>query len=155
MKKRPKTLRFLDQALASDTDDCIPWPYAKSGDGRGQLMVDGKLVLAHRHVCRMVYGDPPSEQFDTAHSCHNGHLGCINPKHVRWATRKENMNDGVRWRDRRGEKHAQAKLTDNDAIAIRSEYLEGKLTHRDLGKRYGVSHTVIGHIIRRSAWAHL
>lgn len=52
---------------------------------------------------------------------------------------------------RKGQEAGRAKLTDADVLAIRED--PGK--HRDIAKRYGVTHTMIGFIKRRKAWTHL
>lgn len=43
------------------------------------------------HICTMVHGPKPSNHHSATHSCGNGHRGCINPKHIRWRTHRENM----------------------------------------------------------------
>src|SRR5690349_16534473 len=73
--------------------DCLKWPFADDGKGYGVIKVDGRQQYAHRIMCTLVNGEPPTELHETAHSCGNGHLGCVHPGHVRWATRAENHAD--------------------------------------------------------------
>lgn len=54
-----------------------------------------------------------------------------------------------------GEDVGSSKLTNHDVTMIRQLYAEGSHTHRSLGERFGVCHTVVGRIIKRTAWAHI
>ncbi|WP_435658128.1 HNH endonuclease [Brucella pituitosa] len=99
-------------ALNYSGDECLTWPFGKTGDGYGVLKVSPDS-LAHRVICRMVYGDPSSEDLVAAHSCGNGHLGCVNPKHLRWATYKENSQDMIsHGRARNGYTKSRSPLED-------------------------------------------
>lgn len=82
-----------------------------------------------------------------AHSCHNA--GCCNPKHLRWATRLENMDDAVK------AKRQWSKLTEAEVAQIRREYLMGSVTYAELATAFSVSATAIGCIVRRQLWKHL
>ena len=50
----------------------------------------------------------------------------------------------------RGERNGQTKLTDEDVLAIRAEYATGTVTQRDIARRYSVSQTHVGQIVRGS-----
>lgn len=80
-------LKFLENSLLLETDDCIIWPYGKDGDGYG--FMNGKAV--HREICFRVHGEPVSDANQAAHYC--GNCSCVNKRHLRWATRSENMLD--------------------------------------------------------------
>lgn len=96
---------FLREATAYRGTDCRFWPFAHNDAGYGHLTIDGKRVYAHRLICEAING-PPDEGCYTAHSCGNGHLGCITPAHLRWATPKENTADAIRHgRVARGDQH--------------------------------------------------
>jgi hypothetical protein len=45
---------------------------------------------AHRAMCRLIHGNPPTPKHQAAHSCGNGRRGCVHPGHLRWATDAEN-----------------------------------------------------------------
>ena len=85
-----ETRRFVEAALHSATDDCVLWGFAKSYP---HVRLNGKLERAHCVVCRQVHGEPPSPEHEVAHNC--GDRRCINPRHLRWATHQENMDDCV------------------------------------------------------------
>jgi hypothetical protein len=83
--------RFVEVALSSDLETCIIWPYSKDSDGYGWALLDGMTRSVHRYVCEKEHGPPIGERNQAAHSC--GEPACINRKHLRWATRSENMMD--------------------------------------------------------------
>ena len=50
------------EAVLSETDDCILWPYGSDQHGYGRVRWDGKQQRTHRLVCRLVHGDPPPDR---------------------------------------------------------------------------------------------
>lgn len=146
-------IAFLDTALAHVGDDCLIWPFARSTTGRGQVWLDGKLQFAHRVVCRRAHGDPPSTDYEVAHSCGRGHEGCVAPSHLRWTTHTNNMADTLLHGTRtRGERTGTSKLKEPDVLAIMSS--KGVIPQRRLARLYGVSAGTIGdiHSGRRWSW---
>lgn len=55
----------------------------------------------------------------------------------------------------RGERNGFTHLTEADVRAIRAEYAGGGVSQSQLAKRYGVSQTGIGHIVRGVTWKHV
>ncbi len=55
----------------------------------------------------------------------------------------------------RGERHGGAKLTESDVVKIRSLYAAGGVSHRDLGREFGVSQGAIRLIVLRINWSHV
>jgi len=41
-------------------------------------------------MCRLANGDPALPWLEASHTCEQGHLGCVNPKHLEWETHYEN-----------------------------------------------------------------
>jgi hypothetical protein len=148
-------LRYInDVSIPYIRDECLIWPYSKGSNGYGLVKHNGKHALVHRLVCEEVNGPPPTLKHEAAHSCGNGHLGCVNPKHLRWDTPKGNAADRIiHGTHRRGERQWQAKLTVDKVLAIRS--LEGKFTKKEIGNMFGVVRQTISDIILRKKWAHL
>lgn len=145
-----ETHAFLESLFDQAIDECITWPYAKDRKGYGVITIDGANRIVSRIVCERLYGPPPSDSHQAAHSCGHGHLGCVNPRHLRWATVSENMNDKVlHGTSNRGEANANSKLTVKDVRFIRSCR---DVSQRDLAKRFGVHFTTINDIIRRKKW---
>jgi hypothetical protein len=141
-------------ALTYKEDDCLTWPYYTDKYGRSIVHSDGKLHYGSRLVCELVHGDPPSPAHIAAHNCGNGHLACVNPKHIRWATKQENSDDMIAHGTRqRGEATPAAKLTANQVREIRT--LASSMTQMDLAARYGVGREAISKIVTGRRWAWL
>lgn len=87
-------MRFIHEvALQHTGEECLIWPFGRNGDGYGSVQVDGKMVNAHRYLCQIAHGEPPTATHQAAHSCGKGHLGCVAKNHLRWATPAENQAD--------------------------------------------------------------
>jgi hypothetical protein len=86
---------FVDISLLIETDECIIWPFAKNNDGYAVFKYQHKRMYVSVYICTKVYGPKPTPKHEVAHSCGNGHIGCINKRHIRWATRKENVEDAI------------------------------------------------------------
>ena len=150
IENRGKPLKFFNSALSYRGDDCLIWPYAKS-HGYGMMRRDSKYRAVHRLVCESIHGAAPSPKHQAAHSCGNGNLGCINPRHLRWATRIENAADTIiHGTHNRGERCANAKLSSHDVIEIRA--MAGTMTHKEISKMFGVGRQTVTDIISRRWW---
>jgi hypothetical protein len=87
-----KAEEFALSLRHSETNECIQWPYTRDRQGYGRISFGGHQI-ASRFICEMTHGKPPTPEHEAAHSCGNGHLGCVNPKHLSWKTHAENMGD--------------------------------------------------------------
>lgn len=147
---RPGALKFLRGTLSVNTKECIQWPFYRDKLGYGKITYKGRVRYASRLVCEMAHGEPPSSRHNAAHSCGNGHLGCVNPNHLRWATQLENGADMIKHgRSPRGNHH-QAKITVSDVRRIRSLYK--KLPPKTLALEYGITRGSIYAIQHRHRW---
>lgn len=139
-------------ALKFDSDECLRWPISLNANGYGQFGLNGKMQTASRYVCEAVKGPAPSPDHHAAHNC--GNKWCVNPRHLRWATPVENNADKVTHNTHnKGERHGNSKLTDKQVLAIRS--MDGKASHSQIAKLFGVSQTMVSRIIRRDGWSHI
>jgi hypothetical protein len=139
--------------VTAPKDRCVPWPFAKTGQGYGLMWRNGKKAMAHRYVCELQHGAPPSNKHDAAHTCGKGHEGCVNPHHLVWKTRAENMADKIaHGTHSRGEQHPQAKLTEKAVLHIRKAVAARTSTQADLARRYGVHPQYIHCIVSRRSW---
>lgn len=142
---------FLDDAIRSQTDDCIVWPFNVTWNGYGMFWHQGRMQPASRVSCGLAYGAPPTERHEAAHSCNN--RACVNPRHLRWATASENAADRIQHgTSNRGSQSPHAKLTEADVLEMRKLRKETKITYRELGERYGVSTSAAGHAVSGVWW---
>jgi hypothetical protein len=95
---------FFARILASSpTDECILWPFALSPNGYGATSPERYgTKYAHIYVCEKVHGPKPTPGSLACHApviCNQ--KACVNPAHLRWATRRENaldtVLDGTNW----------------------------------------------------------
>jgi hypothetical protein len=136
-------------------EKCWFWPFTRNPNGYAEITLNGKKARVHRLICERVHGPAPEANLDAAHSCGNGHFGCINPHHVRWDTRSGNCADKTRHgTDNRGSRHPMAKLSETNVRYIRAMSEQG-LTKVQLAEQFKVSPGNIALIVSRKSWAHL
>lgn len=146
---------WLYSHAAHTGEECLQWPFAHRGNGYGILTAfSGKVVSAHREMCEAAHGKPPSLEHIAAHSCGNGHKGCVNPRHLRWATQLENAADRiVHGTEARGERNAHAKLTEEGVKEIRA--LWPAVSQNELARRFSVTQCTVWRALHRKSWAWL
>jgi hypothetical protein len=109
------------------------------------------MESVHRIICEEINGPPPTLKHEVAHSCGQGRLGCVTPKHLRWATRVENREDMIAHGTRNyGERNGGAKLTKPQVLAIRAT--PRTISNRQIARNYGVSETTVHAILARKKW---
>lgn len=147
-------LRFLRHCLLVEHDECIPWPFARKDHGQGCIWFGDKLRVASNLLCEWAHGAAPSDSHQAAHSCGNGHFGCVNKRHLSWKTPTENAADRVtHGTDNRGGKHPLSKITEADVLLIRA--MRDKVSQRELARRFGISQGTIFDIQTRKTWRHI
>lgn len=147
-------IRWLQAAILEDTDDCQIWPFKPDGRGNGYgiFALNGVLYRAHRFVCELTNGLPPTEKHEAAHEC--GVSLCCNKRHISWKTHKENIADKVvHGTNLIGERHHQCKLSKAQVIEIRG--LRNRVSRRAIAERFGVGRSTIDNIIDRTTWRHI
>lgn len=142
-------------AVTYDGDECLIWPFGRHKDGYAQGRYPGySSCRADRIICELVHGAPPSDDHQAAHSCGKGRYGCVNPKHLRWATPAENEADKlIHGTIVRGSRHKNAKLTEGDVTAIRA--MLGRATHEDIAAIYGVTRSTVSLVASGATWSWL
>lgn len=141
--------------LHSDAVACLLWPYSRDNHGYAQASVGGRVRKVHQVICEKRHGPRPSRQHDAAHSCGNGHLGCVNPNHLRWKTHAANSLEMVEHgRSPRGSRNGAAKLTSGQVIALRARADKGE--HQPtIAAEYGISSATVSMIKLRKNWGWL
>lgn len=151
---RGAKLKWLRENSGHDGDECLTFPFPLGRHGYGHVTIDGVSHRAAHAMLRVADGPPPTPDHECAHSCGNGHLGCVNPSHLRWATSKENTDDQRKHGTLvRGSRHGMAKLAASDVRKIRG--LAGKVQHAELGEMFGVSASHISGVISGKEWGWL
>lgn len=145
-------MAWIEDHLSYAGDECIAWPFTKSKEGYGRIWAYGRMYPSYRLMCELAHGGPENPDLQAAHSCGNGRFGCMNPKHLRWATRAENEADKKKHGTvGRGAKNPAAKLSDFDVEAIRE--IAPYATQATLCRHYGISSTQISRIVNGKRWA--
>jgi hypothetical protein len=136
---------FMEEALKYVGDDCLFWPF--SHEAQLNMIEENGKRRPHkvpRLICEATHGKPPTTKHEAAHECGNGHLGCVNPKHLTWKTHVENMRDmiahGTSTKDKPNK--SARKLSNEQVAEIRASKVPG----RKLAKSYNVGKTTIGSI---------
>lgn len=145
---------LINEVLPYEGDDCLIWPYARSSWKYGSIWIDGKSHKVHRISCEHANGPSPSPKHEAAHECGNGHLGCVNPRHVTWKTRSDNQLDrATHGTSNRGERSGKAKLTEDQVRQIKA--FKGQIGNRRLAKMFGVQRGTTMCIHRGKSWSWL
>lgn len=141
--------QYIRDHLNYQGNGCLWWPYGTNNKGYGLACIGGVQKTASLWMCILVNGEPPEAGMVAAHDCGNGHLGCIHPKHIRWKTHRENMQDKKEHgTEIYGERNGKTKLTEQDVRAIRAAP-----PHLDLlMKKYGMSKHGISKIRSGKRW---
>jgi hypothetical protein len=126
--------------------------HALDSNGYPAAFINGKTKRLHRYSYEVHFGPIPSN-LCVCHKCDNKR--CINPKHFFLGTKAENTKDMKdKGRARRGAEHFRTKLNECEVKNIRSLYSEG-ISETFLAEFFGVSYSVIYHIVRGKTWAWL
>lgn len=155
-QQRQAKIDFVLSAAAATHDECIIWPWSRDKDGYPKFTAPGGVTArAHRYVCRLVHGPAPESSPIAAHSCGNGHLGCISGRHLRWKDAQGNSDDCVaHGKLSMGEAHSSAKLTEAQVKTILS-LLHAGVPRASIARMFCVTPSNIGHIKMGRKWKHL
>lgn len=131
--------QWLKDHLDFNGQECLLWPFSRNWNGYGMLGVEGKIIYAHRVMCKLVNGEPPTPKHIAGHSCHNGGGGCVHPKHLSWKTGRQNLlerreagtNTKKRW-------NVNGTLTETQMQEICT--LRGYLNQRQIADQFGITY---------------
>lgn len=136
--------RWIRQQLDhEDKKFCVIWPFCRAQNGYPQV---GKAkVTVTRIMCERRHGPPPTPRHQAAHSCNNGHNGCVNQWHLDWKTPAENQLDRP---DRIG--RSQRKLLPNQVDEIRR--MKDRERTVDTAARFSVTEANVRQIQSGKTW---
>jgi hypothetical protein len=145
-KGKSANLQWLRDHVSHVGDACLIWPFGKRWNGYGQVGDgNGKVAYPHRIMCEMVHGAPPTAKHVAAHSCHNGHNGCVHPKHLDWKTARQNVLERKNVPDMDWPTRQTSIPAEHIAKIIE---LRGKMNQREIGKMFGISYQHVSVIQR-------
>lgn len=130
---------YLDH---QEKEFCLIWPFTRAQNGYPVAGGDN-AIRPHRIMCEHRNGPPPSDGHQAAHSCDNGHLGCVNQWHLSWKTPSENQKD-------RKNRVGVRKLTPADVDDIRS--MKSRERTVDTAARFNVTEANIRQIQAGKTW---
>ena len=152
-KARPgEPMAWLREAVATETEECQIWPFARSTKGYAWMKHEGRVRRGHQVALMLIGQELPARPFEIRHLCGRGHLGCVNVRHLAIGTHAENMADRVEHgTSNRGERCGKSKLTEAQVREIRADHR----SQRAIAKDYGVSFVTVGNIKRGTLWGWL
>lgn len=137
----------LDAIRSMATDDCIIWKRSQS-KGYAKASVGKRTVNLHRLLCEEAHGPAPSIHHQATHTC--GHSLCLNKRHLRWGTPKQNAADKkMHGTNNDGPRNGSVKLTWATVRQIRTT--QG-MSQRALAAQHGVSQALISMIRTEKVW---
>lgn len=130
-------------------DECVLWPFSLS-QGYGTVWFDGRVHMAYRLVCTWAHGPAPFPKAHAAHSC--GVRRCVNPHHIRWATRTQNERDKhIHGTSNRGERHGMHVLT-ADAVRSIRELRAAGIARAVVAEKFNISLSSVSRVARGRGW---
>jgi len=150
--------KWLDEVAAPFTGpDCLPFPFSLMKSGHGHISARLGANYAHTYIAKRVLGECPAGH-EVCHDC--GNPSCVNPKHLYWGTRSENMDD--RWRHggmtlppvKRGASNGNSVMTEEQARSAKAQLKLG-VKPCDIAKQSGVRTATINNIKYGTSWAWL
>lgn len=152
------TERFWSKVNKDAPGGCWEWTANKNNKGYGMFSVSSYVgkQLAHRLSYEAAFGRIPNGGL-VLHSCDNPR--CVNPKHLRIGTHKENVAD-MDERKRRvtnspyGEDNWNSILTADQVIQMRRDYILG-VPKGQIAEANGINKASLADVIRGKSWKHL
>lgn len=146
--------RFWEKIAVGKPDECWPWKGAKKRHG-AQTKWKGLNIGPHALAYALNGGSFERGPITRHVGCRNPM--CCNPSHLAAGTHKDNSDDrerdGMTARGAANGARKKAKLTDDAVREIRHLYENTAITQLALGKKFGVSATLIGMVVLRERWA--
>lgn len=142
-KGKGKGATWIKAHVSHQDPQCLRWPFSYDrAHGRGRLGYLGKIWWAHRLMCLLAHGEPPTPKHQATHSCGNGHMGCVNPRHLEWKTNSENQLERTAHGSPVGQRFGnRTPLTPAQVQEIR--LLKGLMTQFKIADRFGIKRGVV------------
>ena len=118
------------------------WTSSKNSQGYGHITIMNDHYRAHRVSYAFAYGKIPDGKI-ICHKCHNP--SCIRPDHLYAGTYVDNAQDAV-------DRGTIGELGKENAKEIREKYSTGNYIQSDLANEYGISNSLVCHVIKGKKW---
>lgn len=150
--------RFWSKVFKDPHSECWKWQANKNNKGYGMFRPGGVAPkrLAHRLSYEDCFGAIPRGTL-ILHSCDNP--SCVNPEHLRLGSHKDNVADmDIRGRrittQLKGEQNPISKLTTDQVITIRGDYLSGN-SIQQIAAKFELSELSIPDYVSGRSWTHI
>lgn len=146
--------KFFENVVIVDGDNCWFWVgYTKPRTKKSYdyaLITLTPIMYAHRFSYSYFNKEFIPEGMFIMHTCDVPY--CVNPKHLRLGTPKDNTQDAVsKGRMACGERHGLAKLSEKQALEIHNS----NKSIKELMVEYNISDSQIERIKKGQRWAYL
>lgn len=141
------------------TETCWLWTAACRRGGYGAMWDGTKINAAHRLSWEIANGKIVDD-LCVLHKCDTP--ACVRPDHLFLGTVADNQTD-MKLKGRRkgingglvGSNHGMAKLSNEQVLEIRKLADAGKISKRQIARRFCVTHPLISQIHKRKVWRHI
>jgi hypothetical protein len=151
---KPKSLaeRYWKRVIVNEVG-CWEWNGSTNPFGYAKLGThEGGWHPAHRVSWEIHFG-PILDGLHVLHKCDNP--PCSRPDHLFLGTELDNIYDKIsKGRNPRGERHGQARISQEIVVLIRAACESGATQHK-VAKLYGLSQQQVSSIVTRHTWKHV
>jgi len=158
IKRRKSSVSYDEESFWNNVELCEPnrcwkWRGGFRSSGYGHTSRYRKDESAHRLAWEFWNNKKIPKGMFACHKCDNP--ACCNPNHIFIGTPKENSEDMVRKnRQVSGERHWCSKLTKEQVSKIKEMRNNGE-TLTAIGKIFGITHGMVGHIASGRNWKNI
>lgn len=142
---------FWDKCHKSE--GCWEWAGSRNRDGYGWFCFNGKTQGTHRLAWQLTHGSIP-KGMSVLHKCDNP--PCVNPDHLFIGTQGDNIRDAFSKNKMPiGSERSASKLAERQVRLIKDDLKDAAVNYSELGRRFGVSTSVIYDIRDGVTWRHI
>jgi len=142
--------KFLAKVCRAAASGCWLWQGMVRPEGYGAASLSGRELRAHR-LAWMLFRGEIAPGMVVCHKCDV--RACVNPEHLFLGTSADNSQDMLnKGRSLRGERHHNAKLTEDQVSRIKAMLAEDRLYISEIAREFGVTPSAIRGIKQGKSW---